>query len=138
MSFEATEASISGGGVSLYLSSDLMRSGTRSDFPAGNPPFCILADLLCHEASVSARCPGEKWNQGEAAAPGPWTECPLSPQGVSLAGAGGAPAGRAAPEAAAARTSLSPVSTARPPEAAPAARQEQGWPARAQGPARAR
>lgn len=38
-----------------------------------------------------------------------------------MAGDGGAPAGREAPEAVATRTSISPVSTARPQEAAPAA-----------------
>lgn len=39
-----------------------------------------------------------------------------------MAGDGGAPAGREAPEAVATRTSISPVSTARPQEAARTAR----------------
>lgn len=80
MSFEATETSISGGGVSLSLSSDLMLSGTRPDFPAGNPPFCILAVLLCHEASVSARCPGEKWSGARRPPRGPGLSVPSPPK----------------------------------------------------------
>lgn len=38
-----------------------------------------------------------------------------------MAGDGGAPAGREAPEAVATRTSISPISTARPQEGTPAA-----------------
>lgn len=111
--------------IKFFYSAMMLQLANAVRFYTGNmlfkiPTICfaLIQEGKCYLNKQKSRRDSEtRW-----ARRGPQIQCcPLPLQGVPMAGDGGAPAGREAPEAVATRTSISPVSTARPQEAAPAA-----------------